>query len=52
MCFLKNLRESYFQNHKTLLIANIYEANLRMFKSFILIFEQKIPQVHKRHLTL
>ena len=41
-----------FQKHKTLLIANFYEAVLPMFKSFILIFEQKTPQVYKLHLKL
>ena len=41
-----------FQKHKTLLIANFYEALLPMFKSFILIFEQKTTQVHKLHLKL
>ena len=41
-----------FQKHKTLLIANFYEAVLPMFKSFILTFEQKTPQVHKLHLKL
>ena len=35
-----------------MLIANFYEALLPMFKSFILIFEQKTPQVHKLHLKL
>ena len=41
-----------FQKHETLLIANFYEAVLPMFKSFILVFEQKTPQVHKLHLKL
>ena len=41
-----------FQKHKTLLIANFYEAVLPMFKSFILTFEQKTPQVYKLHLKL
>ena len=41
-----------FQKHETLLIANFFEAVLPMFKSFILVFEQKTPQVHKLHLKL
>ena len=41
-----------FQKYKTFWIANFYEAVLPMFKSFILIFEQKTPQVHKLHLKL
>ena len=35
-----------------MLIANFYEAILPMFKSFILIFKRKTPQVHKLHLNL
>ena len=35
-----------------MLIVNLCEAVLPMFKSFILIFEQKSPQVHKLHLKL
>ena len=41
-----------FQKHETLLIANFFEAVLPMLKSFILVFEQKTPQVHKLHLKL
>ena len=51
-CKSRIYEKAIFQKHKTLLIANFYEAVLPMFKSFILIFEQKTPQVHKLHLKL
>ena len=50
--FINVYKEVIFQNHKTLLIANLYEAVFPMIKSFTLIFEQKTPQVHKFHLKL
>ena len=31
------------------LIAHFYNSNLPMFKSFVLFFEQKSPQVHRIH---
>ena len=43
-------KKSILQKHKTLLIANFFEAVLPMFKSLILIFKQGTPQVHKLHL--
>ena len=45
-------KKGIFEKHETLLIANFYEAVLPMFKSFILIFERKTPEVHKLHLNL
>ena len=38
-----------FRSEMTKLIANFYQPVLPMFKSFVLIFEQKCPQVHKLH---
>ena len=39
-----------FKIEKTHLIAHFYNSVLPMFKSFVLIFEQKNPQVHRIHL--
>ena len=39
-----------FKREKTHLIAHFYNSVLPMFKSFVLIFEQKNPQVHRIHL--
>ena len=41
-----------FQNHKTLLIASLYETVLLMFMSFIFKFKHKSPPVHKLHLKV
>ena len=49
---LESTKKLSLKKHKTLLIANFYEAALPVFKSFILIFEQKTPQVHKLLLKL
>ena len=37
------------KKEKTQLIASFYNSILPMFKSSILIFEQKSPQVHRIH---
>ena len=50
--FINVYKKVIFQNHKTLLIPNLYEAVFPMIKSFTVIFEQKTPQVHKLHLKL
>ena len=41
-----------FKREKTHLIADFYNSVLPMFKSFVLIFEQKTPQVHRIHLQI
>ena len=38
-----------FKREKSHLIAHFYNSVLPMFKSFVLIFEQKTPQVHRIH---
>ena len=37
------------KKEKTQLIAHFYNSILPMFKSFVLILEQKSPQVHRIH---
>ena len=42
--------EKVIHKHKTLLlISNAYLTIFPLFKSMVLIFEQKEPQVHKLH---
>ena len=41
-----------FKREKTHLIAHFYNSVLPMFKSFVLIFEQETPQVHRIHLQI
>ena len=42
--------EKIIHKHKTLLlIFNSYQTILPLFKSMVLIFERKEPQVHKLH---
>ena len=41
-----------FKRKKTHLIAHFYNSVLPMFKSFVLTFEQKTPQVHRIHLQI
>ena len=41
-----------FKREKTHLIAHFYNSVLPMLKSFVLIFEQKAPQVHRIHLQI
>ena len=42
--------EEIIHKHKTLLlIFNSYQTILPLFKSMVLIFERKEPQVHKLH---
>lgn len=42
----------FFQKNTLLLYSNFYLSVLPMFKSLVLTFEQKEPQVHKLHTTM
>ena len=41
--------EKLIYKHKSLLISNSYTTILPLFKSMVLVFEQKEPHVHKLH---
>ena len=49
-CRKQRIREKLIYKHKSLLlISNSYTTILPLFKSMVLVFEQKEPQVHKLH---
>ena len=43
------VRKLFTERETTLFYLNLYTAVLPMFKSFVLIFEQKVPMMHRLH---